>query len=101
MFIKEDSMRKLVIVGLASLVLALLPVVQAQAVTSTFLNLTGQPGDFVLGGQTRTFTPDTATFFESYDGSLLQVNVNTPASPSSGRSSSPLRPGRHSSQEPT
>jgi hypothetical protein len=78
MFIKEDSMRKLVIVGLASLVLALLPVVQAQAVTSTFLNLTGQPGDFVLGGQTRTFTPDTATFFESYDGSLLQVNVNTP-----------------------
>jgi hypothetical protein len=78
MLIEEGSMRKLVIVGLASLVLAFLPVVQAQAVASTFLTLTGQPGDPVLGGQTRTFTPDTATFFQSYDGSLLQVNVNTP-----------------------
>ena len=71
-------MRKLLLMaGLVPLLLAALPVAPATAATTTtFLNLAGQPGDFILGGQQRAFTPDTATFSEQYDGSLLSVFVH-------------------------
>jgi hypothetical protein len=70
--------RLLLLAGLIPLVLAALPVGPVSAATTTtFLNLAGQPGDFILGGDQRSFTPDTATFSESYDGSLLFVDVHT------------------------
>jgi len=74
-------MRKLLLLaGLIPLVVAALPMASAAAATTTtFLNMSGEPGDFILGGQQRAFTPDNAVFSETYDGSLLQVNVNTPA----------------------
>jgi hypothetical protein len=65
--------------GLTTLVLAALPVTPAAAATTTtFLNLAGQPGDYILGGDQRSFTPDNATFSETYDGSLLFVDLHTP-----------------------
>lgn len=77
---RRRELRKLLLfAGLIPLVLVALPTASAAAeTTTTFLNMSGEPGDFILGGQQRAFTPGNATFSESYDGSLLQVNVNTP-----------------------
>lgn len=41
----------------------------------TMLILNSQEGDYIGQGQSRSFTPDTASFSATYDGSLLSVSV--------------------------
>src|SRR3972149_3873690 len=41
----------------------------------TMLILNSQGGDYIGQGQTLSFTPDTASFSATYDGSLLSVSV--------------------------
>jgi hypothetical protein len=60
---------------LASLALAS---ATAAAADPTFLSMSSQPGDYIGQGLTHYFTPATAGFTPSYDGSLARFAVITP-----------------------
>jgi hypothetical protein len=73
------GVRALVVATLIAGVQAIVPSSPANAATTgTFLSFTSDPGDYIGQGQTVTYTPATASFSSTQDGSNFSSRTNDP-----------------------